>query len=346
MDGAAEQARKFVVDQILKNVWTYIILPVLAFIGASVWAHMQGMPGPTIAMVALAGCPLCSFMLLGTIWLYKELTNKRAELAIEYDPRRHHAVSDDGFAVTRFLIRNTNRKNPAKNLVVLIDSLVDITSESAHPQASWFINVPIKLERADLDSGVVILKPLRTVEAFGPKAPKNSDQFFFPSPDPGASKSGAFNSAATRYRMTVFVSADNADPEYEQFILFARDGVMQMLRESDPEAQREMLRPAAPRSAVPASPIDPFVGEWRMIPEKGEPAFLLTLDRSMRATKSHVPDAVGTWEVVGNEARVTWSDQWKDRLRVQNGEMFKLAFRPATNWNDAPSNTQRATRES
>ncbi len=117
-----------------------------------------------------------------------------------------------------------------------------------------------------------------------------------------------------------------------------------------PATTRVALRPAVtkmtdtPNEPAPAL-VDRFVGRWRMTAENGSPAFLLRLDRSFSARKSHVPSATGKWEIVGDEAHITWSDGWTDILKVANGRAVKIAFAPGTSWNDKPANTQRAIKE-
>ena len=99
----------------------------------------------------------------------------------------------------------------------------------------------------------------------------------------------------------------------------------------------------------PAKPLNadakPFVGRWKIIGDKGAVACYFTLSDNLTAKKSHVPDATGVWEVVGNEARITWSDGWKDILRVEKDGVTKIAFGPKTTWTDPPANTQKAVKE-
>jgi hypothetical protein len=55
----------------------------------------------------------------------------------------------------------------------------------------------------------------------------------------------------------------------------------------------------------------------------GKPACWFTLtaapDGSLTATKSHVKDAVGKCQVVGDEVRITWSDGFRDCIRPTKG---------------------------
>jgi hypothetical protein len=82
-----------------------------------------------------------------------------------------------------------------------------------------------------------------------------------------------------------------------------------------------------------------------MLAENGSPEFVLTLERSFDARKSHVPGATGRWHVVGDEVRIKWSDGWTDTLKVENGRAVKVAFAPGTGRNAKPANTQQAVKE-
>ena len=56
----------------------------------------------------------------------------------------------------------------------------------------------------------------------------------------------------------------------------------------------------------------------------------------------HVPNATGRWELVQGEARVVWSDGWRDILRAENGRIRKYAFKPGTTFSDKHDNTDSA----
>jgi hypothetical protein len=101
-----------------------------------------------------------------------------------------------------------------------------------------------------------------------------------------------------------------------------------------------------PAEEQPAKTLDAkqFVGRWRIIGDAGRVASVFTLTDSFTATKSHDRRATGKWEVVGNEARITWSDGWKDILRVEKDGVTKIAFGPKATWTDTPTNTQQAVR--
>jgi hypothetical protein len=87
-----------------------------------------------------------------------------------------------------------------------------------------------------------------------------------------------------------------------------------------------------------------FVGRWRIVDDKGVTSCYFTLSASA-AKKSHAPKVTAKWELVGKEARITWSDGWKDILRPQKDGVLKIAFGPGTSWDDKPANTQHAIKE-
>ncbi len=91
---------------------------------------------------------------------------------------------------------------------------------------------------------------------------------------------------------------------------------------------------------------NPFVGRWdigRSSPE-AKPAFVMTLNADFTARKSHVPSATGTWKLVDGEARVVWSDGWRDVIREQGDGYRKIAFGPGRDFDDSPSNQDNAQR--
>jgi predicted Zn finger-like uncharacterized protein len=106
-----------------------------------------------------------------------------------------------------------------------------------------------------------------------------------------------------------------------------------------PEASA-VTRPAGPRPDKIT-----FPGRWQILDDQGNPATIVTLTDKMDARKSNAPDATGKWELVGNEARITWSDGWKDILRPQgDGKVNKLGFPPGTSWDNPTTDTHRAVK--
>lgn len=89
-----------------------------------------------------------------------------------------------------------------------------------------------------------------------------------------------------------------------------------------------------------------FIGRWAIGRPKdgGKPNFVMTLNSDLTARKSHVPQASGKWQLVDGEARVIWSDGWRDVIRREGTRYRKIAFRPGTDFDSAPSNTESADR--
>jgi outer membrane protein assembly factor BamB len=91
-----------------------------------------------------------------------------------------------------------------------------------------------------------------------------------------------------------------------------------------------------------------FVGDWDIgkFTPSGRPAFVMTLNADFTARKSHVPGATGKWQLVNGEARVVWSDGWRDIIRAEGDQFRKIAFRPGTNFDSDPANMDTAERSS
>jgi hypothetical protein len=70
----------------------------------------------------------------------------------------------------------------------------------------------------------------------------------------------------------------------------------------------------------------------------------MTLNADFTARKSHVPEATGKWQLVNGEARVVWSDGWRDVIRPEGDRFRKIAFRPGTDFDSDPDNTDAAER--
>jgi hypothetical protein len=88
-----------------------------------------------------------------------------------------------------------------------------------------------------------------------------------------------------------------------------------------------------------------FVGRWRIVKETDGSSSYITLTKSFGGQKSIRPTATANWEIVGDEARITFSDGWLDILRPQKDRVLCIAFKPGTSWNDAPDQTMRAIKE-
>ena len=100
-------------------------------------------------------------------------------------------------------------------------------------------------------------------------------------------------------------------------------------------------RPGNPKVS---SGVKDFIGRWDIGRPKngGKPAFVMTLNADFTARKSHVPTATGRWRIVNGEPRVVWSDGWRDIIRREKNRYRKIAFRPGTDFDSRPSNTETA----
>jgi hypothetical protein len=225
MESFSDRAGKFFSEQLFRSVWAYVLIPIACFIGASVVAFFQGVPISIIAMIAMAGCPLCSCTILGSIWLYRELNSNRAELVIEYDPNVNLLPMGNSSSDVRLFVRNKSPRHAAAKLRVKIERLIAIGTTSADPQAGQFNNVLMKLER--FKHGEDNLPPHENVEIMGPVTFASNKDFFFRSDEPAATQ-GRYYCKPGTYRMTVFAIADNADPARATFIVSEKNGSLYM----------------------------------------------------------------------------------------------------------------------
>ena len=96
--------------------------------------------------------------------------------------------------------------------------------------------------------------------------------------------------------------------------------------------------------AVSSDPTNEFVGDWDIgLPTTGgQPKFVMSLREDFTARKSHVPRATGIWKLVNGEARVVWSDGWRDIIRNEGDRYRKIAFGPGDDFDSKHSNTDSA----
>lgn len=94
-------------------------------------------------------------------------------------------------------------------------------------------------------------------------------------------------------------------------------------------------------------PPQTFVGTWQLTNDKGAVTCRLTLNNDFTPKRSIAPDATGKWEVLGREARITWSNGAKDVLQIEKDGSARVYIRdPGVSWDDPPSNyVYRATKE-
>ena len=90
-----------------------------------------------------------------------------------------------------------------------------------------------------------------------------------------------------------------------------------------------------------------FVGSWEIgrPVSGGKPKFVMTLNADYSARKSHVPNATGQWKMFNGEARVVWSDGWRDIIRKEGNRFRKIAFGPGSDFDAPANNTDRANKQ-
>ena len=126
---------------------------------------------------------------------------------------------------------------------------------------------------------------------------------------------------------------------------------------SDEMSITPRLREEKERPDIPAR--NPFTGYWKIrqnvggfmgIGSSDSEFFYINLDRSGKAILSlrnwEGGNALGTWTIVENEARITWPSGHKDILRQIGGEsMSFVSLSPKQNFTAASSNKRNAERQ-
>lgn len=122
----------------------------------------------------------------------------------------------------------------------------------------------------------------------------------------------------------------------ETLVVTLKDGRQQSFPVSD-IARIEFKKTAAVRAAsTPGSNEGRFLGKWKVGDGQGN-IFTITLDRNGRARKS-IGSAQGTWEMVGDEAHISWNDGWHDAIRKVGNRYQKFAYSPGKTFTDEPAN--------
>jgi hypothetical protein len=146
--------------------------------------------------------------------------------------------------------------------------------------------------------------------------------------------------AATKlaeYRASLGIAATNSGAKAN--IIRAQESIRQ--------AQAEMQRLSQlQRNDPPYFGTNPFEGRWKLVNEKGVVSSFLTVTKSrgpngildFEAKRDHVPNSVCKLDIVGNEARLAWSDGFKDVLRSEGGRItfLGLGSGKTTGWDSPP----------
>ena len=77
-----------------------------------------------------------------------------------------------------------------------------------------------------------------------------------------------------------------------------------------------------------------FLGRWKVGDGIGG-TFYITLKRDGHAYKT-IGNEHGSWTVVGEEARITWEDGWRDTIRKTGNRYEKAAYHPGKTFSDTP----------
>jgi hypothetical protein len=204
-----------------------IVVSIIAVLATSALAYLQDVRSSVIAMFVLTVGPIATACTLYSIGRYKELTANRAKLRLAYDPSRNYFARGNGAAEARMFIHNDSPKHAAINLRVRLSRMEAVGSKTAHPQAAQFNNVVLKLERGQQG---MTLRPLDDVEVMGPLTFPSNKNFHFQTEEKSLTNMPAmyFCDNDSRFRMTIVATADNADPESGAFLVYEKDGVMQM----------------------------------------------------------------------------------------------------------------------
>ncbi len=135
--------------------------------------------------------------------------------------------------------------------------------------------------------------------------------------------------------------AKEPEPSPASLVITFKDGHQQTIRLAD-VAKMEFkgaLADAAPKTGSdklsPSTPAH-FHGKWRVGDGQGG-TFTITLEDNGRAWKS-IGSGGGTWVLVNGEARITWDDGWKDKIRKVGRKFEKVAYEPGKSFDDDPAN--------
>ena len=85
---------------------------------------------------------------------------------------------------------------------------------------------------------------------------------------------------------------------------------------------------------------DYFLGEWE-VGDGNSGTFFIRFKPNGEATRS-LGASHGIWAIVGEEARISWDDGWRDVIRKLGDAHEKVAFAPGTTLDDPPANVTAA----
>ena len=134
-----------------------------------------------------------------------------------------------------------------------------------------------------------------------------------------------------------FAETKKAAAKEDSFVITFKDGHTQRFAMS--EVEKIEFESATPETV--SANTGHFLGRWKVGDGSGD-RFYITLKRDGQAYKT-LGGRYGTWRLVGDEARITWDDGWRDAIRKSGNGYEKAAFRPGSTFNDDPDNVTSAT---
>jgi hypothetical protein len=133
----------------------------------------------------------------------------------------------------------------------------------------------------------------------------------------------------------------------DAIVIVFKDGHQQTIPMSsisriDFNSSTAAARPTSAAAGANTVSVNHFVGKWEVAQDTGlSSKFFITLNRDGSAKKT-IGAANGKWEVVGNEAQITWDDGWHDAIRKVGGKHQKYAYGPGKSFSDQPDNVTNA----
>ena len=132
-------------------------------------------------------------------------------------------------------------------------------------------------------------------------------------------------------------SASIPAPAPEQPANSANDPPKQASVVKDTSTLTSSIKTVEPKAPVVVSP-DVFFGRWKLVNEKGVVSSYLNVSRTDARRTTMLPMFVPCkWEVVGNEARLSWEDCYRDIMRFESGKITVMGLGKVNdNWGSSP----------
>jgi hypothetical protein len=135
--------------------------------------------------------------------------------------------------------------------------------------------------------------------------------------------------------VTAHAAKENPQPalqeEHTSIVITFKDGHQQSYLMAD--IARVEYKSAGEAAVGP----EEFLGKWEAGTGTADSTFFITFETNGEASKS-IGASHGTWTIVGDEARISWDDEWHDVIRKVGDKYQKFAFAPGTTFDDKPEN--------